>query len=78
MTRLNQQRLKWFVVLLYESEDHGYFLTADDVGYYIRTTWPIGKDGDYKPATGSYLANHSPFSSIDQLLSLFKRSLNTQ
>ena len=63
--RLNDQRLPWFVILLFLSHETGYFLDSDDVDYYIRNVWPLGSDGDYKPAEGTYLNKNSPFSSVE-------------
>lgn len=63
--RLQSQAKPWAVVLLFESHDRGYFLTQNDVEGYIRNVWPLAKDGDYKPATGSYLSGKQPLYSID-------------
>lgn len=77
--RLQQQEIKWFVVLLFESESTGYLLSSKDVMKYIRKTWPLAGDGDYKPAAGSYLKQSYPFSSFDQFLSqLSDRSQRTK
>jgi hypothetical protein len=64
VSRLKAQEQDWHVVLLYESKETGYFLSANDVAYYVDRIWPIGADGDYKPAPGSYLARNSPFKSF--------------
>ncbi len=63
--RLESQTLPWFVILLFDSSETGFILTYGDVRNYIRNIWPLGADGDYKPATGTYLSNNSPFYSID-------------
>ena len=78
ITRLEQQEKKWFVVLLYESKNTGYFLPASDVLEYMQTTWPLGADGDYKPATGGYLRNHQPFFSFATFLELMDQKKNKQ
>ena len=72
ITRLRQQTIKWVVILLYDTKETGYFLPSSDVLYYIQKTWPLGADGDYKPATGSYLRNHQPFNSLEMLFALMR------
>ena len=66
--RLQQQEILWFVILLFESENTGYLLPSKDVMDHIKNTWPLAGDGDYKPATGSYLSGSPPFSSFAQFL----------
>ncbi len=66
--RLNNQETTWFVVLLFDRPDTGYLLSQDDVNYYIRNIWPLGADGDYKPATGSYLSKNAPFQSFNMFI----------
>lgn len=73
ITRLKQQEKKWFVILLYETQNTGYFLPASDVLDYMQSTWPLGADGDYKPATGGYLRNHQPFRSFEMFLVLLSQ-----
>ena len=69
--RLKQQKQRWFMVLLYESRNTGYFLPSADVTHYImENVWPLALDGDYKPAVGTYLACNKPFASFDEFLSL--------
>ena len=70
VTRLKGQAVPWSTVLLYESKDTGYFLTSADTLYCVRTVWPLGADGDYKPAAGSYLSKATPFTSFHGFLSL--------
>jgi hypothetical protein len=70
IARLRGQTLPWNIVLLYESKDTGYFLTSGDVLHCIQSVWPLGADGDYKVATGSYLSRAAPFSSFPALLAL--------
>ena len=62
--RLTEQDIPWFVVLLFISHKIGYLLSSNDVAYYCKSVWPLGADGDYKPAEGSYLSKNVPFSSI--------------
>lgn len=62
--RLKREKRKWFTVLLYESKDTGYLLSSADVLYYIKNVWPLGGDGDYKPASGTYLSRNAPFTSL--------------
>ncbi len=64
--RLEAQNRKWFAVLLYESKETGYLLSAIDVRHYIKVAWPRGIDGDYKPAPGTNLAHNHPFSSFSE------------
>lgn len=69
--RLRQQSLNWFIVLLYESMNTGYLLSSTDVVYYIHNSiWPLGSDGDYKPASGTYLSRNSPFTSFNEFVRL--------
>jgi hypothetical protein len=69
VNELKRQTIPWIVVLLFESHEQGYLLSSPDVEYYILNIWPIGRDGDYKPAAaGSYLAKNRPFSRIDEFL----------
>lgn len=68
--QLKQQKLRWFTVLLYESKDTGYLLSSADVLYYIKNVWPLAGDGDYKPATGTYLSRNAPFASISEFTGL--------
>ena len=66
--RLRRQAQRWFVVLLFESVNTGYLLSSEDVLGYVRGTWPLGTDGDYKPASGTYLVNNMPFASFDEFI----------
>ncbi len=70
IARLSAQTLQWNTVLLYESKDTGYFLTSANVLHCIQSVGPLGADGDYKPAPGSYLNTATPFSSFPALLAL--------
>jgi hypothetical protein len=58
---------KWFLVLLYESPNTGYLITAQEVNHYL-SIWPLGSDGDYKVSTGSYLQFNQPFISFPTFL----------
>lgn len=66
--RLKAQPKSWMVILLFESYDQGYLLTSNDVEHYIQKVWPLGADGDYKPATGSYLARNTALHSIQEFI----------
>lgn len=66
--RLKREQQKWFTVLLYESESTGYLLSSADVLYYIKNVWPLAGDGDYKPASGTYLSRNMPFHSYNEFL----------
>jgi hypothetical protein len=66
--RLQSQTKPWAVILLFESYERGYFLSQQDVNYYIRDTWPLARDGDYKPSPGSYLSGNPPLYSIQDLI----------
>lgn len=69
--RLKRQKQRWFVVLLYESRNTGYFLPSADITHYMmEKIWPLALDGDYKPAIGTYLARNKPFTSFNEFLSL--------
>jgi hypothetical protein len=66
--RLRSQAKPWAVILLFESHDRGYFLSQKDVERYIRDTWPLARDGDYKPSPGSYLSGKLPLHSIQEFI----------
>lgn len=66
--RLRNESKPWVVILLFDTHEKGYLLTSDDNDNYISNVWPLGADGDYKPATGSYLANNSPLYSLDSII----------
>lgn len=68
ISRLRRQPRRWFVVLLYELADTGYFLTPKQVSHNIVYVWPLGKDGDYKPSSGTYLATSTQFFSFKEFL----------
>ena len=68
--RLRAQTKKWYLILLFESSDKGYLLNSRDVDHYIQNVWPLGKDGDYKPATGSYLSRNSALHSIKDFMEI--------
>ena len=70
--RLQAQQKKWYIILLFESCQKGYFLSSDDVEHYVRNVWPLGRDGDYKPATGSYLARNTAFYSIKDFIGILE------
>ena len=73
---LKQSDMKWVLVLLYESASTGYFITAGDINRYLSLSiWPLGRDGDYKVATGSYLRfNKKPFQSFSEFLNFLVNS----
>ena len=64
---LEQSAMKWVLVLLYESPNTGYLITAGDVNRYL-SIWPLGSDGDYKVGSGSYLQFNIPFHSFSEFL----------
>ena len=66
--RLKCQKRKWFTVLLYESKDTGYVLSSEDVLHYMKNVWPLASDGDYKPASGTYLSRNQPFTSYNEFV----------
>ncbi len=68
--RLRAQPKKWLVILLRESHEKGYLLNSKDVDHYIRTVWPLAGDGDYKPATGSYLSRNAELHSIKEFIEI--------
>lgn len=70
--RLQAQRSPWMLVLLHETHDCGYLLRDKEVIERIQgSVWPLGRDGDYKPAAGRYLANAGHFTSLQEFLSGF-------
>lgn len=67
--RLHAQPKSWMVILLFESHEKGYLLNSKDVEHYIhQQVWPLGADGDYKPASGSYLSRNVAIYSIQDLI----------
>jgi len=75
--RLEDQYIPWFVILLFNTPETGYLLTESDVRSYISSVWPLGSDGDYKTAPGSYLSNNFPFHSLDIFLEQIERLMAT-
>ena len=77
---LNHSGKPWFVVLLYKSPNTGYLIAARDVSRYL-SIWPLGRDGDYKVGTGSYLKHNRPFNSfsefVNSLVSLCETKYHT-
>jgi len=71
--RLKNQNLPWFVILLFLSHETGYLLSMEDVDFYIKTVWPLGADGDYKPSEGSYLSRNRPFNSLISVIEGLKK-----
>jgi hypothetical protein len=72
IARLKEQKMPWWVVLLYFTHESGYLLKSDDVDYYIKNIWPLGSDGDYKPSEGNYLKRNDPFNSIGSMIKELK------
>ena len=68
--RLYAQPTQWFAILLFDSHEKGYLLNLQDVDHYIQNVWPLGTDGDYKPATGSYLSRNAALISIDEFIEI--------
>jgi hypothetical protein len=71
--RLKNQNFPWCVILLFLTHESGYLLSMDDVDYYIKTVWPLGADGDYKPSEGSCLSRNRPFNSLLSVMEELKR-----
>lgn len=69
LEELMSSRKPWFLVLLYDSPHTGYLISSDDVSHYL-TIWPLGSDGDYKVAPGSYLQYNKPFTTFAVFISL--------
>lgn len=65
--KLKQSDMKWVLVLLYESPNAGYLITAEDVNHCL-SIWPLGSDGDYKVGPGSYLESNKSFHSFSEFL----------
>lgn len=76
VAKLQKQSKPWVVVLFFNSYETGYLLSSSDVINYIsKKVWPLANDGDYKPAApGSYLANNTPFNSLDEFFSQLSAS----
>lgn len=74
LTRLRRQKLPWFVVLLHDGAQTGYVLSAAEVAHCTESVWPLGADGDYKPAVGSYLALGTHFLSLGAFLEYVRAS----
>lgn len=70
--KLKSQHKNWCVILLFDSCNKGYLLTPQDVEFYIQNVWPLGRDGDYKPATGSYLSMNVALHSINEIIKQFQ------
>lgn len=66
--RLRAQPKNWMVILLFEAYNHAFLLSVNDVEYYIKKVWPLGADGDYKPAWGSYLSKNTPLYSMQDIV----------
>lgn len=66
--RLKAQPKHWYVILLFECCEKGYMLSSQDIEHYIQSVWPLGRDGDYKPATGSYLSRNTTLHSITDFI----------
>lgn len=64
---LKQSYMKWVLVLLYESPNAGYLITAEDVNHCL-SIWPLGSDGDYKVGPGSYLESNKLIHSFSEFL----------
>ena len=69
---LRRSSKKWIVVLLCGTPETGYLLTPNDIDRYL-CIWPLGSDGDYKVATGSYLQFNRPFHSFNEFNYLMDR-----
>ncbi len=65
------------VVLFYDSYETGYLLSSYDVIDYTANVWPLAGDGDYKPATGSYLSKNMPFKTLDEFFGQLASMLST-
>ena len=63
---------EWFVVLLYETPEKGYLLTANDVRRYINENlWPLGRDKnskEYKVRPGDPLKYNKPFQTFQEFI----------
>lgn len=70
--KFKQSGKDWIVVLLYETPDTGYLLSADDVAR-NSPAWSI-KQGDYKVNRGN-IDYCKPFISIDQLFQRLHQTL---
>ena len=71
--RLQAQQKTWYVILLFESFERGYLLTSQDVEHYVQHVWPLGRDGDYKPAPGSYLSRNTAFYLIKDFIEVIAK-----
>jgi hypothetical protein len=72
--RLKVQPRPWYVILLFECREKGYMLSSRDAEHYIQNVWPLGRDGDYKPATGSYLSRNTALHSIKEFIEKIEKA----
>jgi hypothetical protein len=68
--RLTHQKLPWGIVLLHDAKDTGYYLGSADAIFCTEHVWPLGADGDYKPAPGNYLTGATQFTSVAAFLAI--------
>ncbi len=72
INELKSSRKKWFIILLFETSNNGYLLTANDVERYLNEKlWPIGSDrnkNEYKISRGKTLKYNKPFENFLDLL----------
>jgi hypothetical protein len=72
---------KWFVVLLFETPEEGYLLTANDVRRYINENlWPLGKNeknkNEYKVQPGKSLKYHKPFKTFQEFMNSLEQKMD--
>jgi hypothetical protein len=63
----------WVVILLYETPNTGYLLSADDVDR-GSSAWTVRKDGDYKVNPGN-IDFYKPFTSFQKLIDQLYQTL---
>lgn len=68
---------KWFIVLLFETPEKGYFLTSQDVEHYIKENlWPMGSGknkNEYKISTGRTLQDNPPFHTFKDFINSLEK-----
>jgi len=70
LEEIKQSGKPWAIVLLCETAQTGYFLTANDTSRYItESIWPLSIDGDCK-VSPSKLRYNIPFSSFNEFIEL--------
>jgi hypothetical protein len=73
--KLKKQNRPWILLLLSASPP-SYFLTSDNVEYYIKNRWTLNKDGDYK--TSPTFPEENEFATLGQFKSKIEQFISPQ